>query len=164
MASMSASACASRLGLTCVAASAVEAVASCDEAAWGTSSWLVERISALIWSALAAVAAFAASTVFGTSPDEVARAEGGGCGAGAEADGAPPVSTMAPKARLPLRRPSPLLLHSPFALQPSPSRPSSVPFTLSGFARRSPTSAPAIVEMTTAYVEGRGYSTVVGKQ
>ncbi len=91
MASMSASACVSRLGLTCVAASAVEAVADCDEAAWGTSSWLVERISALVWSALAAAAAFAMSSTFGTCT-EVAWAEGGSEGAGAEADGAPPSS------------------------------------------------------------------------
>ena len=57
---------------------------------------------------------------------------------------------------------SPLLLHSPYALQPSLLRPSSVAFALNGFARRSPRSAPAVVEVTTAYVEGRGYSTVIG--
>ena len=93
MASMSASACASGSELTwaCTAASAVGAAAGCDGAAWGTSSWFVERISALVWSALAATAAFTMSAAFGTCT-EVAGAEGGSDGAGAEADGAPPSS------------------------------------------------------------------------
>src|SRR5512141_2423266 len=70
----------------------------------------------------------------------------------------------APKALLLPRRPCPVRRRFPSAWQPSPSRPSSVAFALSGFARRSPRSAPAVVEMTTAYVEGRGYSTVVGRK
>jgi hypothetical protein len=97
MASMSASVCVSGLGLTwaCTGVSAVGAAAGCDGAAWGTSSWLVERISALVWSALAAAAAaaFAMSAAFGTCT-EVAGAEGGRDGAGAEPDGAPPSSAM----------------------------------------------------------------------
>ena len=92
MASILASACASGLVLTGATANAVEVVVGCDEAAWGTSRWLVERISALVWSTLAAAAAFAASTVFGTC-SEAAGAEDGSDGAGAEADGSLPSST-----------------------------------------------------------------------
>jgi hypothetical protein len=93
MASMSALACASRLKLTCAVVDAVEVEAGCDEAGWGATSWLVERISALVWSTLAATAALAASTVFDTGPIEAVGAKDGGCGAGAEADGATPAST-----------------------------------------------------------------------
>nr|AAL93077.1 hypothetical protein [Oryza sativa Japonica Group] len=81
----------SRLTWACTAVSAVGAAADYDGAAWGTSSWLVKRISALVWSALAAAAAFAIPAMFGTCT-EVAGAEGGSDGAGAEADGAPPSS------------------------------------------------------------------------
>ena len=93
MDSMSASARASGSGLTwaCTTASAVGAAADCDGAAWGTTSWLVERISALVWSALATAAAFATSAAFGTCT-EVAGAEGGCDGADVEADGPPPSS------------------------------------------------------------------------
>ncbi|KAB8102993.1 hypothetical protein EE612_035170, partial [Oryza sativa] len=77
MASMSASACALGSGLTwaCTTTGAVGATAGCDGAAWGTTSWLVERIS-LVWSVLATAAAFATSAAFGTC-SEVAGAEGG---------------------------------------------------------------------------------------
>jgi hypothetical protein len=116
MASMSASACVSGSGLTCTAASAVEAAAGCDGAAWGTSSWLVERISALVWSALAAAAAFAMSAVFGTCPKEAAGAKDGNSGADAEAGGASPSPVMGAEGSTPSSAAIPLQLCSPFAL------------------------------------------------
>jgi hypothetical protein len=93
MASMSASVCVSgsRLTWACAAASAVGATAGYDGAAWGTSNWLVERISVLVWSALATAATFAMSAAFGTCTEAVG-AEGGSDGAYVEADGPPPSS------------------------------------------------------------------------
>jgi hypothetical protein len=115
MVSMSASACVSESWLTCTAASAVEAAAGYDGAAWGTSSLLAKRISALVWSALATATAFAMSAVFGTWP-EAAGAEGGSDGTGAEADGAPPSSAMGTEGSAPSSAAIFPQLRFPFAL------------------------------------------------